>query len=33
MPGFNFNQEIFFHVLILQEGKGHLAVTRLEAAE
>lgn len=33
VPGFNFNQEVFFHVLILREGKGHLAVTRLEAAE
>lgn len=26
VPGFNFNQKVFFHVLILEEGK-HTSVT------
>lgn len=30
VPGFNFNQKVFFHVLILEGGKKHLMVTRLK---
>lgn len=33
VPGFNFNQKVFFHVLILWEGERHLTVTRLKVGE
>lgn len=32
VPGFNFNQKVFFHVFILEGGK-HLTVTSLKGGE
>lgn len=33
VPGFNFNQKVFFHVLILEGGEKYLTVTRLKVGE
>lgn len=33
VPGFNFNQKVFFHVFILEGEKKYLTVTRLKVGE